>query len=139
LLNNQLQAKSQLRCWSVRISNAARRCGLMKARRFNGDGDRRRWQSKVATLCGKLTALEARAVGVESLIYARTRIVNNNPGNPSSHAIVWRRSCARSGIVLSLSRRAENGGRDARHFPGHGDRGQDSQIDLPVIVPTALA
>jgi len=81
VLNNQLRQSRNCRCWSVRISNAARRCGWMKARLSNGDGARRRWQSKSAYTLGKITALEARAVGVH-WIYAPDADVNNNPGNP---------------------------------------------------------
>jgi beta-N-acetylhexosaminidase len=84
---------------------------------------------------GKVTALEARAVGIQ-WIYAPDADVNNNPGNP----IINTRSFGEDpGRVAEFVREfvrgvEENGGlATAKHFPGHGDTAADSHIDLPVI------
>jgi beta-N-acetylhexosaminidase len=84
---------------------------------------------------GKITALEARAVGVQ-WIYAPVCDVNNNPGNPIINTRSFGEDPARvSEFVTEFIRGVqENGGlATAKHFPGHGDTAADSHIDLPVI------
>ena len=84
---------------------------------------------------GKITALEARAVGVQ-WIYAPDADVNNNPNNPIINTRSFGEDPARvaeyvSAFVLGVQ---GNGGlATAKHFPGHGDTAADSHIDLPVI------
>ena len=84
---------------------------------------------------GKVTALEARAVGIH-WIYAPDADVNNNPGNP----IINTRSFGEDPVSVAAFVREfvrgveENGAlATAKHFPGHGDTASDSHIDLPVI------
>jgi beta-N-acetylhexosaminidase len=84
---------------------------------------------------GKVTAFEARAVGIH-WIYAPDSDVNNNPDNP----IINTRSFGEdphkvAEYVAEFIRGVqENGGlATAKHFPGHGDTSADSHIDLPVI------
>jgi len=84
---------------------------------------------------GKITTLEARAVGIQ-WIYAPDADVNNNPGNP----IINTRSFGEDPAKVAEYVRAfvrgveENGGlATAKHFPGHGDTAADSHIDLPTI------
>ena len=84
---------------------------------------------------GRITALEARAVGVH-WIYAPDADVNNNPGNPIINTRSFGEDSARvSQFVGEFVRGVqENGGlATAKHFPGHGDTAADSHIDLPVI------
>jgi beta-glucosidase-like glycosyl hydrolase/CubicO group peptidase (beta-lactamase class C family) len=90
---------------------------------------------KDAYTMGKITALEARAVGIQ-WIYAPDSDVNNNPDNP----IINTRSFGEdpkkvAEFVAAFVRGAqENGGMaTAKHFPGHGDTSTDSHIDLPMI------
>ena len=90
---------------------------------------------KDAYTMGKITALEARAVGVQ-WIYAPVCDVNNNPGNPIINTRSFGEDPARvSEFVTEFIRGVqENGGlATAKHFPGHGDTAADSHIDLPVI------
>jgi len=90
---------------------------------------------KDAHTMGKITALEARAVGVQ-WIYAPVCDVNNNPGNPIINTRSFGEDPARvSEFVTEFIRGVqENGGlATAKHFPGHGDTAADSHIDLPVI------
>src|SRR5437016_13741661 len=90
---------------------------------------------KDAYAMGKITALEARAVGVH-WIYAPVADVNNNPGNPIINTRSFGEDPARVSEFVSAYVRGveENGGlATAKHFPGHGDTAADSHIDLPVI------
>lgn len=84
---------------------------------------------------GRITALEAKAVGVHQ-IYAPVVDVNNNPANPvinvrsfsedpevvSNYALAFIRGVQSQGLVAT-----------AKHFPGHGDTNTDSHLALPVI------
>src|SRR5712691_4333323 len=91
--------------------------------------------SKDAYTMGKITALEARAVGVQ-WVYAPDADVNNYPGNPIITTRSFGEDPARVAEFVSAFVRGveENGGlATAKHFPGHGDTAADSHIDLPVI------
>jgi beta-N-acetylhexosaminidase len=84
---------------------------------------------------GKITALEARAVGIH-WVYAPDADVNNNPGNPIINTRSFGEDPQRvSEFVKEFVRGVEeNGGlATAKHFPGHGDTASDSHIDIPVI------
>jgi beta-glucosidase-like glycosyl hydrolase/CubicO group peptidase (beta-lactamase class C family) len=84
---------------------------------------------------GKITAREARAVGIQ-WIYAPVADVNNNPGNPIINTRSFGEDPARVAEFVAEFVRGveENGGlATAKHFPGHGDTASDSHLDLPVI------
>jgi beta-glucosidase-like glycosyl hydrolase/CubicO group peptidase (beta-lactamase class C family) len=84
---------------------------------------------------GKVTALEARAVGIH-WIYAPDADVNNNPGNPIINTRSFGEDPVRvAAFVREFVRGVEESGAlaTAKHFPGHGDTASDSHIDLPVI------
>jgi beta-N-acetylhexosaminidase len=92
-------------------------------------------QPKDAYTMGKVTAVEARAVGVQ-WIYAPDADVNNNPANPIINTRSFGEDPERVSAFVSEFIRGvqENGGlATAKHFPGHGDTSADSHIDLPVI------
>lgn len=84
---------------------------------------------------GRVTAIEARAIGVH-LNFAPVVDVNNNPDNP---IINTRSYGADPALVSRMAAAAVQGMQDggllatAKHFPGHGDTETDSHIDLPVI------
>lgn len=88
-----------------------------------------------AYLKGKITAREARALGVHQ-IYAPVLDVNNNPDNP---VINVRSFSADPDLValfgMSMIEGIESEGilATAKHFPGHGDTDVDSHLNLPVI------
>jgi beta-N-acetylhexosaminidase len=84
----------------------------------------------------------AKAVGQElaalgfNLNFAPVIDINNNPGNP----IIGTRSFGDNpGLVTRLGLKFMEGLNDAgviaavKHFPGHGDTGVDSHMDLPTI------
>ncbi len=84
---------------------------------------------------GRITALEARAVGVH-MTFAPVVDVNNNPLNP----IINTRSYGADPRLVARMAAAHIRGLQehgllatAKHFPGHGDTGTDSHIELPVI------
>ena len=84
---------------------------------------------------GRITALEARAMGVH-IPFAPVLDVNNNPNNP----IINIRSFgedpqAVAELGASFVRGIQDNGAVAtgKHFPGHGDTEVDSHLALPVI------
>src|SRR5215469_11470832 len=90
---------------------------------------------KDAYTMGKITALEARATGVQ-WVYAPDADVNNNPGNPIVNTRSFGENPHRvAAFVAEFVRGVEENGAlaTAKHFPGHGDTSADSHIDLPVI------
>ncbi len=84
---------------------------------------------------GRITALEARAVGIH-WTFSPVADVNNNPDNP----IINTRSFGESPdavarFVTAYIRGASDHGllTTAKHFPGHGDTGTDSHLAVPVL------
>jgi beta-N-acetylhexosaminidase len=136
VLNNQLQAKSKLplligadfeRGTAMRLDEGT---SFPTAMALAAGGN-----LKDAYTMGKITALEARAVGVH-WIYAPDADVNNNPGNPIINTRSFGEDPGRVAEFVTEFVRGvqENGGlATAKHFPGHGDTAADSHIDLPVI------
>jgi beta-glucosidase-like glycosyl hydrolase/CubicO group peptidase (beta-lactamase class C family) len=136
VLTNQLQAKSKLplligadfeRGTAMRLDEGT---SFPTAMALAAGGN-----SKDAYTMGKITALEARAVGIQ-WIYAPDADVNNNPGNPIINTRSFGEDPQRVAEFVSAFVRGveENGGlATAKHFPGHGDTAADSHIDLPVI------
>src|SRR5437899_8701134 len=136
VLNNQLQAKSK---WPLLVGADFERGTAMRldegtsfptAMALAAGGN-----LKDAYTMGKITALEARAVGIH-WVYAPDADVNNNPGNPIINTRSFGEDPERVAQFVSEFVRGvqENGGlATAKHFPGHGDTAADSHIDLPVI------
>src|SRR6202165_3885819 len=136
VLNNQLQAKSKLpllvgadfeRGTAMRLDEGA---SFPTAMALAAAGN-----SRDAYTMGKVTALEARAVGIH-WVYDPDADVNNNPGNPIINTRSFGEDPARvADFVKEFVRGVEENGAlaTAKHFPGHGDTSSDSHIDLPVI------
>ncbi len=93
------------------------------------------WSEEQSYLMGRITALEARALGIH-MTYAPVVDVNINPENPiinvrslgedpeqvSRLAIGFIKGCQDNGLIAT-----------AKHFPGHGDTDQDSHSVLPTV------
>ncbi len=91
--------------------------------------------TELARLCGEVTAVESRALGVHCA-FAPVVDVNVNPDNPiinirsfgsdpdrvSQIAVAWIAGCQGKGCLAT-----------AKHFPGHGDTVEDSHRVLPVV------
>jgi beta-N-acetylhexosaminidase len=132
VLTNQLQARSKLplligadfeRGSAMRLDEGTSFPTAMALAAAGNPAD--------AYTMGKITALEARAVGIH-WIYAPVSDVNNNPGNPIINTRSFGEDPQRvSEYVAAFVRGVqENGGlATAKHFPGHGDTAADSHID----------
>ena len=136
VLSNQLQAKSKLplligadfeRGTAMRLDEGTSFPTAMALAAAGNPRD--------AYTMGKITAREARAVGIH-WIYAPDADVNNNPGNPIINTRSFGEDPVRVAEFVAEFVRGveENGGlATAKHFPGHGDTASDSHLDLPVI------
>src|SRR5579863_5186348 len=134
VLSNQLQAKSKLplligadfeRGTAMRLDEGTSFPTAMAVAAAGSPKD--------AYTVGKITALEARAVGIQ-WVYAPDADVNNNPGNPIINTRSFGEDPAKVAEFVSAFVRGveENGGlATAKHFPGHGDTASDSHLDLP--------
>jgi beta-N-acetylhexosaminidase len=84
---------------------------------------------------GRVTALEARAVGIH-LTFSPVADLNNNPRNPIINTRSFGEDPRHASMLLAAY---VHGAREhglfttAKHFPGHGDTDLDSHIDLPVV------
>ncbi len=90
---------------------------------------------KLAYDLGRITALEARAAGV-NVLFAPVVDVNINPANP----IINTRSFGADPRLVARMAAADIQGMQengifatAKHFPGHGDVSTDSHLGLPVL------
>ncbi len=84
---------------------------------------------------GRITALEARAVGIH-WTFSPVADLNNNPDNPIINTRSFGESpAAVSGLVAAYVRGASEHGliTTAKHFPGHGDTDTDSHLALPTL------
>ena len=84
---------------------------------------------------GRVTAIEARAVGIH-MTFSPVADLNSNPDNPIINTRSFGedpREAAR--LISAYIRGAEEHGlfTTAKHFPGHGDTEVDSHIALPVV------
>jgi beta-N-acetylhexosaminidase len=84
---------------------------------------------------GRITAVEARAVGVH-LNFAPVLDVNSNPDNPVINTRSFGEdpeAVARLGAAYLEGARAGGVLTTAKHYPGHGDTRTDSHVELPLI------
>ena len=101
-----------------------------RAMAFGATGD-----DRLAAEAARITALEARAIGVH-VNFAPVADVNNNPRNPVINTRSFGETpAAVSAMVSSYVRSAQQHGLVAtlKHFPGHGDTDVDSHLGLPLI------
>ena len=88
-----------------------------------------------AELFGRITAEEARAIGVQWNFFPDAD-VNSNPANPIINTRSFGESSAQVGdYVAAYIRGAHAGGMltTAKHFPGHGDTAADSHLGLAQV------
>ena len=92
------------------------------------------WVSDAYEL-GRVTALEARAVGIH-MTFSPVVDLNNNPANPIINTRAFGDNPTSTAPLLrAYVRGATDYGlfTTAKHFPGHGDTDLDSHIELPVV------
>lgn len=88
-----------------------------------------------AFLKGKITAIEAKALGVHQ-VYAPVLDVNNNPANPVINVRSYSadpQMVAEYGTEFMKGVQSEGLVSTGKHFPGHGDTDTDSHLSLPTI------
>ncbi|MEO1022833.1 MAG: glycoside hydrolase family 3 N-terminal domain-containing protein [Bacteroidota bacterium] len=88
-----------------------------------------------AYLMGKITAKEAKALGVHQM-YAPVLDVNNNPDNPTINVRAFSgdpQKVAEFGAAFIRGAQSEGVIATAKHFPGHGDTGFDSHASMPIV------
>ena len=93
------------------------------------------WDPDLAYQMGSITALEARAVGIQ-VPFAPVLDVNNNPDNPIINVRSFGEDPEEVGEMgAAFVRGVQDHGAVAtgKHFPGHGDTETDSHLALPVI------
>ena len=84
---------------------------------------------------GRITAVEARAVGIH-MAFAPVMDVNSNPDNPIINVRSYGedpRLVARLGAAHIRGLQEHGVLATAKHFPGHGDTSTDSHLGLPVL------
>jgi beta-N-acetylhexosaminidase len=89
----------------------------------------------VAELAGRITAAEARAVGIH-WIFGPVVDVNSAPDNPIVNVRSYGSDPAHVGLYAASfirGARAYGALTTAKHFPGHGHTDADSHVSLPVI------
>ena len=88
-----------------------------------------------AEAAGRITGLEARAIGIQ-LVFAPVVDVNNNPSNPVINTRSFGEdppTVARLSAAFVRGLQSAGAAATAKHFPGHGDTDTDSHLALPVV------
>ena len=101
-----------------------------RAMAFGAAGD-----EQLAFEAGRITAVEARAIGIH-LNFAPVVDVNNNPQNPVINTRSFGEDPAKVGALAAAYVRGLHAGgmlATIKHFPGHGDTDVDSHVGLPII------
>jgi beta-N-acetylhexosaminidase len=136
ILINDLQNMSKIPLWitqdmefgaAMRIQGSTR---ITPAMGIAASGDKRN-----AFIKGKITASEAKALGVHQ-IFAPVLDVNNNPNNPAINIRSFSsdpKTVADFGLAFIQGIQSVGLVATAKHFPGHGDTETDSHLDLPVV------
>jgi beta-glucosidase-like glycosyl hydrolase/CubicO group peptidase (beta-lactamase class C family) len=136
VMTNKLQRMAKFPLWisqdmefgaAMRISGTTR---FTPAMGVAATGDKRN-----AFMMGKITAIEAKALGVHQ-IYAPVLDVNNNPDNPVINVRSFSgdpQIVSDFGTAFMQGVQSEGLVSTAKHFPGHGDTDVDSHSDLPVV------
>ncbi len=92
-------------------------------------------QESLAYEMGRITAVEARAVGIH-VPFAPVLDVNNNPNNPIINVRSFGEdpaSVSKMGIAFIRGVQENGAIATGKHIPGHGDTEIDSHVTLPVI------
>jgi len=136
VLTNKLQQASTLPLWITQDMEYGAAMRVEGTTRFvPAMGVAATQKPEYAYWMGKITAQEAKALGVNQ-IFAPVLDVNNNPLNP---VINVRSFSGDPATVSTFGNKFIDGVESehilptAKHFPGHGDTDIDSHLSLPVI------
>lgn len=136
VLTNRLQTISEIPLWITQDMEFGAAMRIEETTRLTpAMGIAATQNPDYAYLAGKVTAREAKALGVHQ-IFAPVLDVNNNPRNP----VINVRSFSGNPDTVALygqqfieGVQSEGIVSTAKHFPGHGDTDTDSHHSLPVI------
>ena len=135
-LTNLLQARSPVPLWIAQDMEYGAAMRVRGTTRFTpAMGIAATGDPQNAWLKGKITAREARLLGVHQIL-APVLDINNNPDNPVINVRSFGDSpetVARFGTAFIDGIQSEGLMATAKHFPGHGDTHIDSHLELPVI------
>ena len=136
VLHNELQQVAEFPLWITQDMEFGAAMRVSGTTRFTpAMGIAATGNPENAYIKGKITAREAKALGVHQ-VFAPVLDVNNNPENP---VINVRSFSADPGIVSEYAIRFMKGMQNegvmatGKHFPGHGDTDTDSHLALPTI------
>ena len=136
VLTNKLQRASRIPLWITQDMEYGAAMRVEGATQFvHAMGVAATQNPDYAYWMGKITAQEAKALGVNQ-IFAPVVDVNNNPMNP---VINVRSFSSDPHMVAEYGNKFIEGVQSegviptAKHFPGHGDTDIDSHLSLPVI------
>ncbi|NGP86731.1 glycoside hydrolase family 3 N-terminal domain-containing protein [Fodinibius halophilus] len=136
ILTNKLQRYSEIPLWITQDMEYGAAMRVDGATRFPPAMAVSATQNpKYAYWAGKITAREAKALGVNQ-IFAPVLDVNNNPDNPVINVRSYSGdpdTVAKYGNHFIKGVQSEGIISTAKHFPGHGDTDTDSHLSLPVI------
>lgn len=136
VMNNQLQQLAKYPLWIAQDMEFGAAMRINGTTRFTpAMGIAATGNPYNAFLKGKITAIEAKAVGVHQ-IYAPVLDVNNNPNNPVINVRSYSadpQMVAEYGTEFMKGVQSEGLISTGKHFPGHGDTETDSHLALPTI------
>lgn len=136
ILNNKLQQLSRTPLWITQDMEFGAAMRISGTTRFTpAMGVAATGKKRNAFMMGKITAIEARSLGVHQ-IFAPVLDVNNNPKNPVINVRSFSEDpevVAEFGTAFIQGAQSEGVLATAKHFPGHGDTDTDSHTDLPVL------
>jgi len=136
ILTNKLQKLSKIPLWITQDMEYGAAMRVREATRFTpAMGIAATGKISNAYLAGKITAREAKYLGVHQ-IFAPVLDVNNNPKNPVINVRSFSgdpRIVSDFGNAFIAGVESENIISTAKHFPGHGDTDLDSHLKLPVV------
>jgi len=136
ILTNELQQMSKLPLWITQDMEYGAAMRINNTTRFTPNmGVAATQNPTYAYQIGRITALEAKALGVHQ-IFAPVLDINNNPDNPVINVRSYGSTpdiVSRFGLQFIAGVESAGIVPTAKHFPGHGDTDTDSHADLPVI------
>ncbi|MFU8813086.1 MAG: glycoside hydrolase family 3 N-terminal domain-containing protein [Balneolaceae bacterium] len=136
VMTNELQALADIPLWITQDMEFGAAMRVDGTTRFTpAMGIAATGSATNAYLKGKITAREAKALGVHQ-IFAPVLDVNNNPDNPVINVRSFGSlpgDVTRFGQYFIDGVESEGVMATAKHFPGHGDTDVDSHLALPTI------
>ncbi|MCG8374480.1 MAG: glycoside hydrolase family 3 protein, partial [Balneolales bacterium] len=136
ILTNKLQALTDIPLWITQDMEFGAAMRISGTTRFTpAMGVAATGNKNNAFLMGKITAQEAKALGVHQ-VFAPVLDVNNNPENPVINIRSFSADpgmVSEFGIAFMQGVQSEGVISTAKHFPGHGDTDTDSHFDLPIL------